>query len=486
MKDVKRKKAKKDKKIAVTGNFTVYIIVFIAALIFTQALRSKASNIFFGFVFFLPWVMLIYALTARLTLKIFMLCESAEVAKNQPYTYKLRLVNESIIPYPFVEAMMWLPQANSVRCGLRTVKMTMSPLVDYTVGNTVSFRFRGTYEIGVEHIYVYDFLRMFRVKVDMIEKETVYVMPRKLDMDVGQANAVSDSASKTQKSNNSYEKIEISDIREYRSGDALKSIHWKLSSKSEDFMVREYDTGSSRETYIFCDMSASFATEPPERLPETPLLAERAAKKAKKKAEKAKKKVDAPVEETAETVVPAIDVAELARDSYYDDMNEYCADGVVEMTVALTLRELRRGRAVTLTWFDERAEIGAYLFTLRSESDFDMIFRLFATAPLAEPDRSLERLAAMLGDSEVSKLIFVLPAINDNLVSALCGAATLCSAYDGEGAEAVLFSAEERYAAQDERRAYLGACAARLAEAGVSLTDGKTMLLNETGGESDE
>ena len=118
-------KAKKDKKISLTRNFTIYMIVFVFALIFTQALRSKVSNIFFGFVFFLPWVMLIYALTARMTLKIFMLCESVEVAKNQPYEYKIRLINESIIPYPFVDAMLWLPLKNSVRCSLRTVKTTM-------------------------------------------------------------------------------------------------------------------------------------------------------------------------------------------------------------------------------------------------------------------------------------------------------------------------------------------------------------------------
>ena len=472
MKDVKRKKAKKDKKIAATGNFTVYIIVFIAALIFTQALRSKASNIFFGFVFFLPWVMLIYALTARLTLKIFMLCESAEVAKNQPYTYKLRLVNESIIPYPFVEAMMWLPQANSVRCGLRTVKMTMSPLVDYTVGNTVSFRFRGTYEIGVEHIYVYDFLRMFRVKVDMIEKETVYVMPRKLDMDVGQANAVSDSASKTQKSNNSYEKIEISDIREYRSGDALKSIHWKLSSKSEDFMVREYDTGSSRETYIFCDMSASFATEPPERLPETPLLAERAAKKAKKKAEKAKKKADAPVEETAETVVPATDVAELARDSYYDDMNEYCADGVVELAVASVLKELRAGSECTLLWFDRRSDTGVYCFTLRGRADFDAIFRLFSTAPLCPPTDSLTRLSGMLSNASDIKQLYITSNITPEAVRELCTMPALVDGSSTGSAELILYNPEERFAHPAERKLYIEGCREQLMSKGLKLTEG--------------
>ncbi len=476
MKNVKVKKEKKDKKIALTGNFAVYMVVFVAALIFTQALRSKASNIFFGFVFFLPWVMLIYAVTSRSTLKIFMLCESAEVAKNQPYDYKLRLVNESIIPYPFVDAMMWLPQANSVRCALRTVKMAFSPLSDYTVNNSVAFRFRGTYEIGVENIYVYDFLRMFRVKVDMNVKETVYVMPRKLNMDIGEANAISDSANKTQKSNNSYEKIEISDIREYRSGDALKSIHWKLSSKSEDFMVREYDTGSSRETYIFCDMSANFATEPPRRLPETPLLAERAAKIAKKKADRAaakrKEGEDSATAVKQEGDDTAVDISALAQDSYYDDMNEYCADGVIELTVASVLKELRGGSECTLLWFDRRSDSGFYCFTLHGKADFDAIFRLFATAPLCSPEDSVVKLASMLSDSSDLKRIYITSNISPEAVRQLCAMPALADAGATGAAELILYNPMERFAHPKDRKLYIEGCREQLMTRGLRLTEG--------------
>ena len=472
----KEKKDKKDKKIALTRNFVIYAIVFVAALVFTQALRSKASNIFFGFVFFLPWVMLIYAVTSRSTLKIFMLCESAEVAKNQPYDYKLRLVNESIVPYPFVDAMMWLPQNNSVRCALRTVKMAMSPLSDYTVNNSVSFRFRGTYEIGVENIYVYDFLRLFRVKVDMNVKETVYVMPRKLNMDIGEANAISDSANKTQKSNNSYEKIEISDIREYRLGDALKSIHWKLSSKSEDFMVREYDTGSSRETYIFCDMSSNFATEPPRRLPETPLLAERAAQKAKKKgyqsAAKGKNGDALAGGDVQQTEGAEVDIAELAKDVYYDDMNEYCADGVIELAVASVLKELRSGSECTLLWFDRRSDIGFYCFTLRGVADFEAVFRLFATAPLCSPEDNIIKLASMLSDSSDIKRVYITSDISADTVRQFCAIPTLADAGAVGAAEIILYNPMDRFAHPKDRKLYIEGCREQLMNRGLRLTEG--------------
>ncbi|MBQ9080120.1 MAG: DUF58 domain-containing protein [Clostridia bacterium] len=490
-------KARKDKKIALTGNFAIYVVLFIGALVFTQALRSKASNIFFGFVFALPWVMLIYALTSRLTLKIFMLSESAEVAKNQPYEYKIRLVNESVIPYPFIDAMIWLPQKNSVRCAKRTVKMTMSPRADYTVNNTVCFPFRGTYEIGVDCMYVYDFFRMFRIKVDVNIMETVYVLPRRLDLDIGQAEAVSDASRKTQKSNTSYEKIEISDIREYRSGDALKSIHWKLSSKSEEFMVRDYDTGSSRETYVFCDMSAGFATEPPEK-PQEPIPSRKNKKRKSDKAEPtASNEVDGTTAEEVAPVEPvkksrrargrnkleiataekreetAVDVNELADDKYYEDMNEYCADGIVELTVSTVLKELRAGCECTLLWFDRRSESGIYCFTLRGLADFNAIFRLFATAPLCDASDSVTRLSAMMKDTQDIKQVYITSAIDPEAVKRLCSMPAVADGAATGAAEVILYDPEERFAHINERKLYIEGCREQLASRGLRLTQGR-------------
>ena len=45
---------------------------------------------------------------------------------------------------------------------------------------------------------------------------------------------------------------EIKGVREYRQGDALKHIHWKLSSKQKQLMVKEYSQEESeREMFIF-------------------------------------------------------------------------------------------------------------------------------------------------------------------------------------------------------------------------------------------
>lgn len=434
------------KKISVTPRFAIWGALWLGALLFTQLLRSPASNIFFGFVTFFPLASLIYALICRASVKLYMISDTATTEKNRPAEYDFRLINESVFPCPFIDAYIKLPQTNSVRTAERCVKVSMAPLSDYEITNEISFRFRGTYEIGVSCLYIYDFFKIIRVKSEIFSYTTVYVLPRKLVIDEDGAQSVSDSASKTKKASNSYEKIEVSDIRDYRLGDPLKSIHWKLSSKTEDLIVKDYNTGTTDTTYIFSDLSMRFPTEVPD------------------------KPFTDPYAEPDPNYLP--DINELASAAAYEDMNEFCADGVVELTVASVLRELRAGRTVVLLWYDERAVIGAFSFELRSPADFDVIFNLFATAPIAPAEKTVAGLSALVGDSEDAKYIFVLPTLDDPTVTSLCTMPCASDSSSYEENEVIVYSAPERFAHPSERENYLDSCRTQLAEHGLKLIKG--------------
>lgn len=510
MKDNSSNTGMSRKKLAPTSNFALYVVLLIGALIFTQALRSRASNIMFTFAFFLPLGSLIYLMTSRSALKVQMLTESAEVAKGQPYEYKIRLINEWIVPYPFVDAMLYLPERDSVRCALRTVKIAMSPRADYTVKGCVRFPFRGQYSIGVDCLYVYDYFRMFRLRIDVDETETVSVLPRRLHTDISQAGAVSDSARKSRKVPNSYEKIEISDIREYHSGDSLKSIHWKLSSKSEDFMVKNYDSGTSRETFVFCDMAEHFPRQAPEMLrpesasrtlvqdagakdadatagevPEGALgdtASEVSAADAPRKRLRAKNKSRKPRADAQRTAQNCSEQAEehvaadpdrLANDDDYADMNEFCADGVVELTVAAVEKELRDGCECTLAWFDRRADGGVFCFTMRDLADFEAVFRLFATASLCSSENDISRLSGLMNDAQDVKQIYVTASLTPDTVRRLCDMPSVGGA--AGAAEVIFYNPEGRFADRDARRLYIEGCREQLFSKGLTLTECTTL-----------
>ncbi len=428
--------------LSLTYRFWLWIAAWIGALIFTQALRAPASTIVFIFVSIAPWLSLIYTLIGRGSLKIYMLSDTSVTEKCKPFSYEFRLINESILPFPFIDAFIKLPRRSSVRTTERCVRIVMPGMSNYTVKGNVSFRFRGTYEIGLTSFYIYDFFRIFRLRSQMNAFSTVYVLPRKLILDTSEALSVSDSAMHTVKAPYSFDKLEVSDIRNYRPGDSLKSIHWKLSSKSEEFIVNDYNTGSADISYIFCDMSAHFPDEAPI------------------------KDFVNPFEKPADDAEPPKpDITSLINDEAYEDINEFCADGAIELTVASILRELRAGREITLMWYDSRSEMGAFCCEIHSIDDFDPAFRLFASAPTVHCDKKISRLAASAGDTQDAKVTVILPVLDEATVDDICEIPRLT--------EIVAYSAEERFLDPDARRKFIEHCREQFSARGIKLIDGK-------------
>lgn len=523
-----QKEVKIYRKISLTRRAWIYPLIFAMALAFTQILQSKSSSIFFWFTVLLPFGALAYALGALGALRAYTVSEPATVDKYESYTYELRFINESILPYPFVEAIVSLPQSNSVRCAERKLKISMAPLVKYTVKHGIKFRYRGTYELGIRCIYAYDFFRIFRVRIDIGSMSAVSVLPRRLYMEDPSLSSISDSADKTKKSPYTFDKLEVSDVREYRPGDGLKSVHWKLSSKSEELVVKDYNTGVTKMTYVFCDLSARYpefepleAREKRKKLidaasAEDRLKAEADAKarrearrKKKKKANKSsaiKEISDEELDEFAkrrarvadgsatvsekreETLLEHADKTVLTEqvraDSFaahilsraedYADINELCADGVVEITCAAVLRELREGNSCCLVWFDSRAVEGAFGYIFETEEDFEAVFKRFATAPLAQRSEFVTQLTTMVSDIQGVKQVFVTSALDPEAVEAFCEMSTRSVDQLNFGStEIMLYNPEDKFAFPNERRLYIENCRDELSENGLKLSEYK-------------
>ncbi|MBQ7337487.1 MAG: DUF58 domain-containing protein [Clostridia bacterium] len=520
--------AKSNRRFALTRGALWYAVLLVVSLLFTQILRSRASSIFFWFVLLMLPALLIYTLIARHALQASMNTDSKEIEKLRPCEYEFHMTNSSPLAFPFVDAILSLPREDAVRTEEKVVRLSMAPMSTYRVNNTVKFRFRGTYRVGVSCFYVYDFFRLFRIRVDVDCYEDIYVMPRKRDGQGSEAVAIADITTQTTKSPYTYERLEISDIRDYRLGDSLKSVHWKLSSKSEELIVRDYSSGVSNRAVIFCDMAAHFPTKPPvssEKAEEqAPVLM---ASDEERRRSRRRKNAAAPTEnrvgdadmKTVETDDPtvraiadeeimkksnrrlrvaasgkkkkkdALDLGEdrndadvpasssqgrgcdlLAEDRFYEDMNEYCADGVIELTVSSVLRELRNGNRCYLVWFDSRVEGGVLAFDLSTENDFDSIFHLFATAPLCRPEQKVDRLRTMLADTQSIKQIFVIPAPDEATVTEFSDMGDLTDGSSQGAVELLCYEPEERFADVGERRRFMENCRALLGANGIRLS----------------
>lgn len=533
-----------------------YAGLLLFALVFTQALRSPASALLFWFLILYPILALLFVLLGKPGIQVYMDDEITRAEKMSPVTYEIRIVNALPLCYPFLEAVLWLPRADGVRCARQNVRLSLIPFGSYSLRRETVFRYRGTYRIGTQCLYVSDFLQLFTVRCDVDIYNDVLVYPRRLTMERVTKTSATDIPNDNATVVFSTEKAEIGNIREYIPGDTLKSIHWKLSSKlQENLMVKEFNTNTSRNVYVLVDFSAPI---PPETFedPEEIKKREKEQKKAEKAAKRKKRHVrlrknlrgeameqvktvrrkkrmrrgmsdigaadasaiDDWIAETAEPgffaklkarfarraskpaeeaenaaaeateeaeavpetrahTISAEDAASLAiggkiRADALSDMEEYCADGVVEIALAVIQNELRQGNTVTMVWNDIRVEEGVCTAQLTCPEDLTEVFDRFATTPPCDATRSIRELFSMIREPMNITLRICTSHLDPLSLGEYC---MIPSLYGGAGnscvAEICLFSPEERYEKPSLRREYVEMSRITLAKEGVDLIE---------------
>ncbi len=116
----------------------------------------------------------------------------------------------------------------------------------------------GNLAITVEKVRIYDYLSIFAWTVGKhFETQNILVLPPLREMYLGkdrwynETNEDSDRFSLYKKGD---DPSEIFDIREYMDGDKIQRIHWKLSRKTGNLMVKEGSLPLTKAVNIFVDL----------------------------------------------------------------------------------------------------------------------------------------------------------------------------------------------------------------------------------------
>lgn len=114
---------------------------------------------------------------------------------------------------------------------------------------------RGYYKLGEVNITLRDFFNMFYEEIKINSDLDIIVYPRFKKLDKFNINQ-SDNFGKTNVKNLFYQDYtNISMIKDYKEGDNIKFINWKLSAKYDDLKVIEYELTVKKSVFIFLDGS---------------------------------------------------------------------------------------------------------------------------------------------------------------------------------------------------------------------------------------
>lgn len=115
----------------------------------------------------------------------------------------------------------------------------------------------GKYMFNAHSVRVYDYLRLFGIKIKNSGLgDAVMVLPRFRQIFIG-GNAVTKNKHEWEQyshTSSGEDTSEVFDLHQYRPGDTLQKVHWKLTAKTDEVMVKEYSMPVKSIVLLFADL----------------------------------------------------------------------------------------------------------------------------------------------------------------------------------------------------------------------------------------
>lgn len=113
----------------------------------------------------------------------------------------------------------------------------------------------GGYRAAVEKARVYDYMKLFSFRCRKVRDDMVVVRPRPVPITDAPVPESSDANNWIPKHGGGFS--ENHELRPYRPGDSLNQIHWKLSAKTGDLILREPMEAVRSRTLLTMDLSGT-------------------------------------------------------------------------------------------------------------------------------------------------------------------------------------------------------------------------------------
>lgn len=252
------KKAHRHGAFSLGPAFFSYILTLLTCFVLSQELRDPLSAAVLWFLLGLPVISLLYLLVCRIGLRAEITANTYALDRRETFSYCIKLKNRFFLPIGHVEADISLPAADGIHVLSLRMSTTLAPFGESVVADELMMLYHGRVQVGMDRVYLYDLFRLFRMRRVFGQKQAVEILPRELDFKTTLGVPSQEYAGQVERSRRGFERSEQTDIRPYRAGDPVKDIHWKLSARSEELIVKEFDRTTGQRFYAISDYCDHF------------------------------------------------------------------------------------------------------------------------------------------------------------------------------------------------------------------------------------
>jgi len=235
----------------------LFICLFASALTFTYFSGGKMPYMLLYTVLMIPVVSVSYTLAIYLRFKYGQDLDKRFVTKGDKVNFIFSINNEDFFIYPYVKIVFY--GAKTIFQNQFQVKnFSLKPFSGKNYFFELQCNYRGRYEIGINSIEFEDFFGLFRFRYNVFEPKHVTVYPQIVYLDKFMLKTDFMSESHFMLNNREEDMTTISDVRKYQYGDSLKRIHWKLTAKTQEIMIKKFESTSQVNTIMLLDLHQNF------------------------------------------------------------------------------------------------------------------------------------------------------------------------------------------------------------------------------------
>jgi len=234
-----------------------YFFAFLLSIFFIMTLYHRVTIIFFAAVVILPLFSYLLMLINYAFVKFQVAVDKKVYDKREQAATLIRISNEGLLPTPLLKIKIIQIDDNGKSADENVYALSIPPMKAVDFKSSIVMKRRGLYEVGIREVEIYDIFGLFKLKRTLNIIEEILVLPKQilLSSDIIK-NVTSDDGEEKNRRKIGEDRTIISHIRDYMEGDNVNAVHWKLSSKKDDLIVKVYDMPNDNNIMIIADMQA--------------------------------------------------------------------------------------------------------------------------------------------------------------------------------------------------------------------------------------
>lgn len=233
----------------------LFLLVFLG--IISILYNEHVVGIIFVTVTVLPFVLFMTLCIIHRFIKTELFTTAHVVCKTEEIPITIELYNPTILPVYAIKVYLTYYNDFSSKTYQKEYMVAIDGKSRTTITYNIISEFSGNINVSLKKIRYYDSLKLFSIKRCYNKEVKVAVLPNFYDIEdivnpVYKSSIESDVYSTTNKGD---DPSEVFAVREYREGDRPSQIHWKLSSKQDELIVKEFSDPLNCSLLILIDFN---------------------------------------------------------------------------------------------------------------------------------------------------------------------------------------------------------------------------------------